>query len=468
MGWASVMCIAMGTVHILSGNPLHYALFMVMGGVACALMRQLLFTPMRYGTWCLVVTAVTVGGAVPMAIAQHEDGRALMWILVPMLLAATMTTRRMSYIALVISAVGLAAYFGPRHLGWLERRQTVMVPEWQESINAFGLFVLVYFTGRQSAIAFQNSRKQMKKANRELRREAVLHEETRQRLLAANKEVIRTARTAGMAEVATGVLHNVGNALNTVVVMSSSVRDHLADSTMERRLDRLAGLIQTNGTDPELLSRYIKAMSRQVHSEQVQATEDMQRLRDAVDHVSTVVAAQQAHARCRGVVSSVQTSDLMDDISQLAATSLDRYGAVLCIDDTVDAMLTTERHQVVQILENIVRNAAEALSDHAGPRQIHVHTSLKDEIIRIQVVDSGPGIPQEICDTVFQHGFTTKQTGSGFGLHVSALSAQSIGGRLTLDPPLDGYGASFSLWLPLTQTIPPRTEPFAEVRRFSA
>ncbi|MGK0347329.1 MAG: C4-dicarboxylate-specific signal transduction histidine kinase, partial [Myxococcota bacterium] len=183
-----------------------------------------------------------------------------------------------------------------------------------------------------------------------------------------------------------------------------------------------------------------------------------------VAHVSTVIAAQQAHARCRGVVAPVSTADLVNDVTQLTFSLMQRHRVTLCIDDAAQVTLTTERHQVVQVLENVVRNAAEALHNRPGERRIHLTTSIDGERLRVQVVDNGPGVPLRQRDAVFQHGFTTKVSGSGFGLHVSALASRKIGGQLALDESSADSGASFSLWLPLDPVHTQRIKSITEVR----
>jgi signal transduction histidine kinase len=464
MALAAVVCAAVGPVGVMAGNPVSYLVFMLLASSSCLLLRHLLTTPIRYGTWCLIATATTAGGAIPLAMAEDQAGRTLMWMLIPMLLATTLSSRAIGRSALAISAVSLIAYFLPKQLGWLESQSLMTVPAWQGYINALALFVLVYMAGRQSATAFQSARHRMKQANQELMVEASLHRETRERLEAAHNEVVRTARTAGMAEVATGVLHNVGNALNTVVVTSSTVRDHLANDSVEWRLERLATLLEGNEADPMLLVRYVRAMARQTHSQRIMASEGIDRLREAVAHVSTVIAAQQAHARCRGVVAPVSTADLVNDVTQLTFSLMQRHRVTLCIDDAAQVTLTTERHQVVQVLENVVRNAAEALHNRPGERRIHLTTSIDGERLRVQVVDNGPGVPLRQRDAVFQHGFTTKVSGSGFGLHVSALASRKIGGQLALDESSADSGASFSLWLPLDPVHTQRIKSITEVR----
>jgi signal transduction histidine kinase len=70
------------------------------------------------------------------------------------------------------------------------------------------------------------------------------------------------------------------------------------------------------------------------------------------------------------------------------------------------------------------------------------------EAVRISVIDNGVGIPAQNMDRLFTHGFTTRQSGHGFGLHSGALAAQELGGTLHAESEGAGRGAAFILELP--------------------
>jgi signal transduction histidine kinase len=80
--------------------------------------------------------------------------------------------------------------------------------------------------------------------------------------------------------------------------------------------------------------------------------------------------------------------------------------------------------------------------------------SAEDSRINIVVTDNGVGIPSENLNRIFNHGFTTRQQGHGFGLHSGALAAREMGGKLTARSDGSGAGATFTLELPLQ---PPAT-----------
>ena len=114
--------------------------------------------------------------------------------------------------------------------------------------------------------------------------------------------------------------------------------------------------------------------------------------------------------------------------------------------------IITDRHRVLQILFNLIINARKACNEN-DKQQGHIIISLscqnKDQI-QIQIKDNGIGIAPENLSLIFQHGFTTRLNGHGFGLHSGALAAKQLGGSLTVESAGPGCGATFTLVLPLS------------------
>jgi len=110
----------------------------------------------------------------------------------------------------------------------------------------------------------------------------------------------------------------------------------------------------------------------------------------------------------------------------------------------------TDKHKVLMILVNLISNAKYALdSAPVGQRclTLRLEAPAADRV-RIEVRDNGMGIEPELLTRIFQHGFTTRDEGHGFGLHSSALAAQELGGMLTAHSEGPGRGATFTLELP--------------------
>ncbi|HVE52241.1 MAG TPA: ATP-binding protein, partial [Ramlibacter sp.] len=288
-----------------------------------------------------------------------------------------------------------------------------------------------------------------------------VEERTRQ-LRAAQAELVGTARRAGMAEIATNVLHNVGNVLNSVNVSSSLVAAKLRGSRikglakavqmMQEHQDDLGGFITT---DPKgrLLPAYLANLCEAVHAEHEEMRAELQHLTRSVDHIKAVVATQQSHAGVSSsVIESTDVHALVEDALRINSIELERLGVEVQREFDPVPLLELDGTRVMQILVNLVRNSVQAMAQVEGQRQLKVRIACRGPVVGIRVTDTGIGIAQENLTRVFGHGFTTRADGHGFGLHSSALAARQMGGMLVASSEGMGHGATFSLELPVEHT----------------
>jgi C4-dicarboxylate-specific signal transduction histidine kinase len=118
---------------------------------------------------------------------------------------------------------------------------------------------------------------------------------------------------------------------------------------------------------------------------------------------------------------------------------------------TAAPSVPVDKHKVLQVLVNLVRNAKFALNDSGRKDKrltVRVETD-GDGFVKLSVIDNGVGIPPEHLTRIFEHGFTTRKNGHGFGLHSGALAAKDLGGSLHVHSDGPGRGATFTLTLPL-------------------
>ena len=277
-----------------------------------------------------------------------------------------------------------------------------------------------------------------------------------------NDRLVETSRRAGMAEVATGVLHNVGNVLNSVNVSTTLIREKLQQSRLSHLVkaismmhDHAANLAAFLTADPKgrQLPPFLEKLSGHLMEENKVLLEETDSLDKNVQHIKQIVAAQQSHARVFGTIESLVPKDLMEDALRINAESLVRHGIRIVRDYSPTPPVLVDRHKVMQILINLTRNAKQALVTSAdADKQITLAiASGENGCVRLSVTDNGGGIKPENLSKVFQHGFTTKKDGHGFGLHSCALAAQEMKGHLKVHSTGPGCGATFTLELPMDQ-----------------
>ncbi len=283
--------------------------------------------------------------------------------------------------------------------------------------------------------------------------------QTEIRLAQTHRELLEASRQAGMAEIATNVIHNVGNVLNSINVSIATGRDLVKNQDLTH-LKKAANLLEENVgnedyllNDPKgkILPGFIKLSAKTLEDTQARLLEEFDNLRKNLAHVKTVVSMQQEYAGARNIVTDLEVSSLVEDAIQIGEGSLQQSGVavVKCFEKDIDA--TVEKHKVLQILINLIRNAKHACEDTTDGRVKEIRIAVDDateDFFTIEIADNGIGIPQDNLTSIFNHGFTTKKTGKGFGLHSSANAAKEMGGSLIATSNGAGLGSSFVLTLP--------------------
>ena len=276
----------------------------------------------------------------------------------------------------------------------------------------------------------------------------------------AHRELMELSRGAGMAEVATGVLHNVGNVLNSVSVSATVLGERLRGSkiaNLRAAADLLRGqngsLAEFFTADPRgrLLPEYLSKAAEQIESEQAGLIAEAASVAENIEHIKGIVAMQQRYGRASGVDERLDAAELVRDALRMNAASLDRHGIEIEQDFAEETPpVRADRHKVLQILINLIRNAKHALKDRpTGGRRLVLRVAPGAERrVVVTVRDNGVGIPPANLDRIFNYGFTTKPDGHGFGLHSGANAAREMGGRLAVESAGVGHGATFTLELP--------------------
>jgi signal transduction histidine kinase len=278
-------------------------------------------------------------------------------------------------------------------------------------------------------------------------------------LSAANEKLLDASRRAGMAEVATGVLHNVGNVLNSVNVAATIIAERTQGLRVES-LSRAATLISEKGGFPEFFATeqgravpgFLRKLADHFGTQRDFLCDEILSLTRNVEHIKQIVSMQQSYATTAGVMAPVEVSELIADALKLVTGSLARQNIEVTRDFREMMTLQTDRHRVLQILVNLLKNSAQAMRDVQTEKRITITVTGDSKRARISVSDTGCGIMEGDITRIFNHGFTTKQDGHGFGLHSGALAAKELGGTLSAESGGLGEGAKFTLEIPIDPT----------------
>jgi len=305
-----------------------------------------------------------------------------------------------------------------------------------------------------------NVRKQaedeIRRLNDELERRVV---ERTQQLEDVHRKLRDASHEAGMAEVATNVLHNVGNVLNSVNVSAALVAQQAQTSeavglarvvaVLREHEHDLGTFITTNARGQHLVT-HLGNLAEHLQAEQAAIVREVESLQANIGHIKDIVTMQQRYAKVSGLKEIVSLVDLVEDSLRLNAGALVRHRVEVIRDFQDRPVVNLDKHKVLQILVNLVGNAKHACEEsQCLERRVTLRVAVERGRAHIAVIDNGVGITPENLGRLFTHGFTTRASGHGFGLHSGALAAKELGGSLNVHSDGPGRGATFTLELPL-------------------
>ncbi len=282
-------------------------------------------------------------------------------------------------------------------------------------------------------------------------------------VLECEKKVLRdqllcAVHEAGKSEIATGILHNVGNVLNSTNIAAAAVSEKVDQLEVESLIGVVDLFAQHAGdlqdfltTDPSgrQVPELLEELASQFSQDQKILQQDIEQLHKNLNHIRSIIAAQQKYAKNRALVESVNLSDLIEDALEMAITSYGRIPIEIRRSFGTKIILETDRHKVMQIVINLFHNARHALLESHGDNPcLDVAVEEGEHAIRVDISDNGIGIDQASLPRIFEYGFTTKADGNGYGLHTASLAAQELGGSFKARSAGLGQGATFSLTIP--------------------
>jgi signal transduction histidine kinase len=272
------------------------------------------------------------------------------------------------------------------------------------------------------------------------------------------EEIEMMRRSAGMADFAAGVLHNVGNVLNSVNV-SATNQSNLLMSSKLAQLERVVDLLEkdeaelveffTQNDKGKQLPRFLRVLFDHLMEEKQLLFEQSQSLIKNVDHLKSIISTQQSYATSGGLLEPVEVETLFEDAVNLHTESFTRHGIKIKREYAEIPPALLDKQRVMQIVINLVKNAKEAMhGEKDGAKAMTLITRVDGDRLLLEVTDTGMGIDSEHLPKMFSHGFTTKASGHGFGLHSCANAANEMDGCLSCQSPGIGRGATFTLSLP--------------------
>lgn len=307
----------------------------------------------------------------------------------------------------------------------------------------------------------KKTEKELQESKKKAERSYAEMKNVTEKLEDAYKQLMDASRKAGMAEVAIDVLHNVGNALNSVNISATLVTEKMENSEVET-LRKISDMLKahpddmieflTNDPKGSSIPEFVMELSDILIKEREDVLQHLSDVNGSVEHIKEIVRSQQSLSKVSSIEMAVSPSELIESSTRIVGRNFEQYDIKLTCDYTGIDKLVIDKNKVLQILTNLIKNSKEALiGSETDDKELWVKFSKDQENVLIEVSDNGVGISKENLAKIFNHGFTTKSKGHGFGLHSAGLLAEEMGGNLIVESEGLGKGASFKMTLPFKE-----------------
>ncbi len=298
-----------------------------------------------------------------------------------------------------------------------------------------------------------------KQATRELKKYQVdLEELVKERTRALEdlqQEALHNAHKAGMAEIVTDVLHNIGNVLTNVKTSSHTIEIALRSSSI-KNLKKGADLLEENMENIEeflqsskgiKLLKYLIISIKHIEDEFGVIEENRKRLHNKINTISEVITAQQTNAATNyAMKEKADLRTIIEDALRLDIIPLKSLGNKIKKQFDPVPEVVIQKSKLIQIIINLIKNASEAMSSlPVNRRSLSISLDSNNHNVFLRITDNGKGIEKELLKKIFHHGYTTRKDGHGFGLHSCATYMSDMGGDIYAESEGINRGATFIL-----------------------
>ena len=275
-------------------------------------------------------------------------------------------------------------------------------------------------------------------------------------------------QAAGKVEFANTILHNVSNVLNSVNISCAQIDNFLGDSKLsqlllalrlfEKNRDQL-GMFLNEDPKGRQLPDYFRLVSGVLEEEHQQLVEEVKEMRKKIRLMKEIVDTQQAHAREDAGLAYYEIEELIEEAVKINGALIDAYRVEIRKDYHPEQRVRAGRIEITHVLINLVKNGIEAMAKAEHPTLVFHGEIGKDGKYHLDISDNGCGIAPEHMAKMFSHGFTTKETGHGFGLAYCERSMKEMGGDIEVHSDGLDQGTTFTLTIPVTEESNKKPEP---------
>jgi signal transduction histidine kinase len=275
------------------------------------------------------------------------------------------------------------------------------------------------------------------------------------------------AYAQGRLEIIDTILHNIGNAINSVTIGIGTIQENLVNSKLERHLFSLANATKEHQddfsdyvrSDPQgqKVAPFIIALADEFAKRDEELAKTVSRVRERAEHIADIIRAEKMLGRKSVYSKDISLREAIDNATVVLRDSIRKRGIDISIDcNSAPEEISTQESQFHQMLVNLIKNSIEAIDDlevsggMSDTPFIKINSYIESDSLILEVNDNGIGIEKDNLDIIFRSGYTTKDSGSGLGLHLIANFVNECGGQIVASSDGIGRGANMRVTLPLS------------------
>lgn len=317
----------------------------------------------------------------------------------------------------------------------------------------------------KQVLELSRSEYRLEKTNKHLYTEIAERKDAEAKIAALNSKLILAARRAGMADIVNGILHNIGNILNSVITSVAITQERTEQSHAAKMMNliqlinnqknNLENFLKNNDKNLKILE-YIMILGKSWAEENSALLNELNELNKNISHIKNVITMQQSLGKIIGITEEVELDKLIEDVLLLNKLSYEDSHIKIISDFKFSEKIIIDRVKLLHVVANLIKNSIDSLAKSGKKHKeiiIRIQES-QNEYFTIQILDNGIGIASENLTKIFAYGFTTKKGGYGYGLHASATFVQEMHGKLYAESEGIGKGATLTLVLPKKPKLP--------------
>ncbi len=282
-----------------------------------------------------------------------------------------------------------------------------------------------------------------------------------------SQEALTGAFAQGRLEIVDTVLHNIGNAINSVTTGADTLHRSIGNDRLVRRLGAVAEALKPHredwidyiGNDPQgrKVLPFIISLAEDFARHNRRLTRTVERVRSTAQHIAEIVRAQKAPLASIAGRKDIHLNSALSDAVRVVRESMDVDGIGFTLDcANAPRTIRVQESRFHQMLVNVIGNAVQAIQaraeaeEHEEAPGIRIRAGADEEFLNLEVSDNGIGFARKDTRMFFAAGYTTRESGAGLGLHSAANFVVGSGGRIDLSSDGIGKGATarISLRLP--------------------